>query len=119
MGRPGQCAAFDIATVGHDPKSIKVGCGLSSRTWAFSCSSGQEEGRSSQPDEAADVFALCRRQWRSSKWRTLLSGDYDEREALVTIRSEAGGVDAADFAAMLLRMYLRWAETPSLFNRGI
>jgi peptide chain release factor 2 len=42
--------------------------------------------------------------------RTLLSGDYDSREALVTIRSEAGGVDAADFAEMLLRMYLRWAE---------
>ncbi len=42
--------------------------------------------------------------------RTLLSGEYDAREALVTIRSEAGGVDAADFAEMLLRMYLRWAE---------
>ena len=42
--------------------------------------------------------------------RTLLSGQYDAREALVTIRSEAGGVDAADFAEMLLRMYLRWAE---------
>jgi peptide chain release factor 2 len=42
--------------------------------------------------------------------RTLLSGEYDQREALVTIRSEAGGVDAADFAEMLLRMYLRWAE---------
>ncbi len=42
--------------------------------------------------------------------RTLLSGEYDERDALITIRSEAGGVDAADFAAMLLRMYLRWAE---------
>jgi len=42
--------------------------------------------------------------------RTLLSGAYDKREALVTIRSEAGGVDAADFAEMLLRMYLRWAE---------
>ncbi len=42
--------------------------------------------------------------------RTLLSGKYDAREALVTIRSEAGGVDAADFAEMLLRMYLRWAE---------
>jgi peptide chain release factor 2 len=41
---------------------------------------------------------------------TLLSGEYDSREALVTIRSEAGGVDAADFAEMLLRMYLRWAE---------
>src|SRR5215831_9831144 len=42
--------------------------------------------------------------------RTLLSGEYDAREALVTIRSGAGGVDAADFAEMLLRMYLRWSE---------
>ncbi|GAA3544075.1 peptide chain release factor 2 [Aeromicrobium flavum] len=42
--------------------------------------------------------------------RTLLSGEYDEREALVTIRSGAGGVDAADFAQMLQRMYIRWAE---------
>ncbi|MBN9619479.1 MAG: peptide chain release factor 2 [Actinobacteria bacterium] len=42
--------------------------------------------------------------------RTLLSGEYDAREALVTIRAEAGGVDAADFAEMLERMYLRWAE---------
>ena len=41
---------------------------------------------------------------------TLLSGEYDQRDALITVRSEAGGVDAADFAAMLLRMYLRWAE---------
>jgi peptide chain release factor 2 len=42
--------------------------------------------------------------------RTLLSGEYDDRNAVVTIRSEAGGVDAADFAEMLLRMYLRWSE---------
>jgi peptide chain release factor 2 len=42
--------------------------------------------------------------------RTLLSGEYDEREAIVTIRSGAGGVDAADFAEMLMRMYTRWAE---------
>ncbi len=42
--------------------------------------------------------------------RTLLSGEYDVREALVAIRAGAGGVDAADFAEMLLRMYLRWAE---------
>ncbi|MET3804089.1 peptide chain release factor 2 [Nakamurella sp. UYEF19] len=42
--------------------------------------------------------------------RTLLSGEYDVREALITIRSEAGGVDAADFAEMLMRMYLRWSE---------
>ncbi|MBS2965821.1 peptide chain release factor 2 [Actinocrinis puniceicyclus] len=42
--------------------------------------------------------------------RTLLSGEYDAREALITIRAEAGGVDAADFAEMLMRMYLRYAE---------
>lgn len=42
--------------------------------------------------------------------RTLLAGKYDERAAVVTIRSGAGGVDAADFALMLQRMYLRWAE---------
>jgi peptide chain release factor 2 len=42
--------------------------------------------------------------------RTLLSGEYDVREALVTIQSQAGGVDAADWAEMLMRMYLRWAE---------
>lgn len=42
--------------------------------------------------------------------RTLLNGEYDVREAVVTIRAGAGGVDAADFAEMLMRMYLRWAE---------
>jgi peptide chain release factor 2 len=42
--------------------------------------------------------------------QTLLNGEYDSREALVTIRAEAGGVDAADWAEMLMRMYLRWAE---------
>ena len=42
--------------------------------------------------------------------RTLLSGEYDAREALVTIRSEAGGVDAADWAEMLLRLYVRYCE---------
>ena len=42
--------------------------------------------------------------------RTLLTGEYDPRDAVVTIRAGAGGIDAADFAEMLMRMYLRWAE---------
>jgi len=42
--------------------------------------------------------------------QTLLDGEFDARPAVVTIRAGAGGVDAADFAEMLLRMYLRWAE---------
>jgi peptide chain release factor 2 len=42
--------------------------------------------------------------------QTLLNGEYDPRNAVITIRAGAGGVDASDFAEMLLRMYLRWAE---------
>jgi peptide chain release factor 2 len=42
--------------------------------------------------------------------QTLLDGEYDDRSAVVTIRSGAGGDDATDFAEMLMRMYLRWAE---------
>ena len=42
--------------------------------------------------------------------QTLLNGEWDARPAVITIRAGAGGVDAADFAEMLQRMYLRWAE---------
>ncbi|MDU5026667.1 MAG: PCRF domain-containing protein, partial [Cutibacterium avidum] len=59
--------------------------------------------------EATSEAAKLREEIDALEVRTLLSGQYDEREAVVTIRSEAGGVDAADFAEMLLRMYLRWA----------
>ncbi|GGA59508.1 peptide chain release factor 2 [Pseudoclavibacter endophyticus] len=42
--------------------------------------------------------------------QTLLDGEFDERPAVITIRAGAGGDDASDFAEMLLRMYVRWAE---------
>ena len=51
-----------------------------------------------------------RRPSRRSRSARCSSGEYDVREALITIRSGAGGVDAADFAEMLMRMYVRWAE---------
>ncbi len=41
----------------------------------------------------------------------MLSGEYDEADAIVTINSGAGGTDAQDWAQMLLRMYTRWGET--------
>ena len=60
--------------------------------------------------EAQEELISLQKEIDAQEVRTLLSGEYDEREALVTIRSEAGGVDAADFAEMLMRMYLRWSE---------
>lgn len=60
--------------------------------------------------EADSELAAIKTSLDELEVRTLLSGEYDAREALVTIRAEAGGVDAADFAEMLMRMYLRWCE---------
>lgn len=60
--------------------------------------------------EADGELAKLRDDLSAMEIKTLLSGEYDERDAVITIRSGAGGVDAADFAQMLQRMYLRWAE---------
>ena len=73
----------------------------------------QTEDESSAEDLLAEAEAECkelRKKLDELEVLVLLSGEYDQREAVVTIRSGAGGVDAADFAEMLLRMYLRWAE---------
>ncbi|MFJ5549693.1 peptide chain release factor 2 [Streptomyces sp. NPDC093225] len=60
--------------------------------------------------EAETELVAVRKALDEMEVRTLLSGEYAEREALVNIRAEAGGVDASDFAERLQRMYLRWAE---------
>ena len=60
--------------------------------------------------EAATEIESLRKALAELEVRTLLSGEYDMREALMTIRSEAGGVDAADWAEMLLRLYVRYCE---------
>src|SRR5919198_1724436 len=70
----------------------------------------EDESDASSFAEADTELARLRKEIALLEVRTLLSGEYDERDALMTIRSEAGGVDAADWAEMLLRMYLRWAE---------
>lgn len=72
-----------------------------------------EEAGAAAADAVAEADAelkSLRADIEATEVRTLLSGEYDEREALVTIRSGAGGVDAADWAEMLMRMYIRWAE---------
>lgn len=69
-----------------------------------------DEGDDDTREEADRELESLRGDIGALEVRTLLSGEYDAREAVVTIQSQAGGVDAADWAQMLQRMYLRWAE---------
>jgi peptide chain release factor 2 len=70
----------------------------------------EAEDDAASVEEVGTEISALRKQIDELEVRTLLSGEYDSREALVSVRSGAGGVDAADFAEMLMRMYLRWAE---------
>jgi len=61
--------------------------------------------------EARDKLDASERQLEDAELRRLLGGEHDASNAIVTITPGAGGTDACDWAEMLLRMYLRWAET--------
>jgi peptide chain release factor 2 len=67
----------------------------------------------SDPDLASEVDAeadALRADYERERTMLLFSGPYDERNALLTISAGAGGTEATDWAEMLMRMYLRWAE---------
>jgi peptide chain release factor 2 len=68
------------------------------------------EGDAESATEAAAELKALQTAIGDLEVQTLLDGEYDDRGAVVTIRSGAGGDDATDFAEMLMRMYLRWAE---------
>ena len=69
-----------------------------------------------EPDGVADAekeLDAVKKSVSELEVQTLLNGEYDDRDALITIRSEAGGVEAADWAEMIMRMYLRYCERHS------
>ena len=68
------------------------------------------EGDQESADEATAELKSVQKVLGDLEVHTLLNGEFDPNPAVITIRAGAGGVDAADFAEMLLRMYLRWAE---------
>jgi peptide chain release factor 2 len=69
-----------------------------------------EEGDEAAAADVHTELASIQKLLGELEVQTLLDGEYDDRPAVITIRAGAGGVDAADFADMLMRMYLRWAE---------
>ena len=60
--------------------------------------------------ESENALAKIAKEVDSFELRQMLSGEYDEADAILTINAGAGGTDAQDWASMLLRMYMRWAE---------
>lgn len=71
---------------------------------------GLEEGDESLASEVAQGLDRLNKELETYEFTRLLSGEYDDSAAIVTINAGAGGTDAQDWAEMLLRMYLRWAQ---------
>ena len=71
---------------------------------------GVDEGDDSVEAELEAALAELARRLEALELRTLFSGEHDERDAVCEIHAGEGGTDAQDWAEMMLRMYLRWAE---------
>jgi peptide chain release factor 2 len=70
----------------------------------------QDEDDQSLLVEVANEAAELEREYGTARRELLFGGEYDQRNALLTISAGAGGTEATDWAEILLRMYLRWAE---------
>ena len=70
----------------------------------------EEEGDSSLDEEVFLAYSKYTSRFDEMKIANLLDGEHDGSNAIVSIHSGAGGTDAQDWAEMLLRMYMRWAE---------
>ncbi len=70
----------------------------------------EEEPDEEMQAEIVQSLPPIEKQIEQLQFALMLSGEHDERDVIVSIHSGSGGVDAQDWAEMLLRMYLRWAE---------
>ena len=69
-----------------------------------------EESDDELGNEAIERYQLLEKQIEQIRLKTFLSGEYDKNNAILSIHPGAGGTESKDWASMLLRMYLRWAE---------
>ena len=74
------------------------------------CEMGQEEDDADILEELKAEFAQLEEKVEEARMTTLLSGEYDNSNAILQFHAGAGGTEAQDWAQMLYRMYTRWAE---------
>jgi peptide chain release factor 2 len=72
---------------------------------------GEEEGEDAVAGEMEGALGGAEKKLGELEFQVMLGGENDHRSAYLTVQAGAGGADAADFAEMLVRMYLRWAES--------
>lgn len=70
----------------------------------------QEESDEATFSDAERALTEVEKSLDDLEVRTLLSGEYDENDAIVSLQAGEGGTESCDWANMLLRMYMRWAE---------
>lgn len=74
---------------------------------------GMEEGDESVYPEVVEMLQGLKKDIEQLELTLMLSGEYDTNDAILTLHAGAGGTEAQDWAQMLLRMYVRWAEKNS------
>lgn len=75
------------------------------------CEMAIEENDDSMLDELKEGYTALEEEMERERLETLLSGEYDGNNAIVSFQAGAGGTEAQDWAQMLQRMYLRWADS--------
>ena len=74
------------------------------------CEMALEEDDASMLDELREGYAALETALETTRLQTLLTGEYDANNAILTLHPGAGGTEAQDWASMLYRMYTRWTE---------
>lgn len=101
-----------VSALGADIKEIKENLEMLKR-WQTAIDDAEvamEMQDSELEAESSVSLQNVQKEAESFELRQMLSGEYDEADAILTVNAGAGGTDAQDWASMLLRMYMRWAE---------
>ena len=74
------------------------------------CELGAEAEDAQVYDEVSEAFTEYQKRFEVTRLETLLTGEYDKNNAILTLHAGAGGTEAQDWVEMLYRMYCKWAE---------